>query len=185
MEDVRGLIHQTQDEVVILGALVSGAESSNPGNQAPAHHHQVTRVVGAQEVVGRPVGLEEHIAASAGRIELVLIRIEKVGFRMLVQARHDLEQCVGSHFVVVIEKRHELAVGQRQSGVQGSGDAGVGRQRQHLDPHISRMLSKHVQSVRRSSIHRPPDRAASWDMPGFSQTRYKRGAIARPCCTRG
>ena len=104
---------------------------------------------------GDQSGLKYDARTSAVHLQLVLVRVDEVGVGVLVQMGDHFEQRVGRDLVVVIEKRDELALGQRQRGIRRRGDAGVRRQRVNPDPRIVLRLAQHLARFRsRRSIVR-------------------------------
>ena len=155
--DPRRALHQPQQQVVVLRALVAGPEPADLVQQRAPHHHQVARVHAGQEVLGRPVGLEVRLAARARQVQLVFVRVDDVGVGMCVEVPDDLEQRVRRQLVVVIEQRDELAVRQLQRGVRGGRDAAVRRGVANADPRIglrTRAASAMVAGVVEASSHR-------------------------------
>ena len=142
------VVHQPQHEIVVLGALVAASEAADPFDQRAAHHHQVAGVHVGQEVIGRPVRLEVHVAPPAVELELVLVRVDEVGILVLVQMRNHFEQRVRGELVVVVEKRDEFALRKRQRFVRRDRDAAVGGQPLDFDPRIALVLAKYSMSLR-------------------------------------
>ncbi len=60
--------------------------------------------------------------------ELVLVEVDDVRFRVLIEQRRHLEEHVGREGIVVVEKRDELALGDGKRGIGITGDAEILRQ---------------------------------------------------------
>ncbi len=143
----RRVVDEAQNEIVILGSFIALTKAADAFDERSAHHHQVTGVHVGQEMLGRPVRFEVHVAPCAIEFQLVLVRVDEVGVLVLVQMCDHLEQGVRCEFVVVIEKRDEFAFRKRQRFVRRCGDAAVGGEHLDLDARIALVLAKYRTSL--------------------------------------
>ena len=131
--DVRGPFHQAQQQVVVLRAFVAGPEATDLAHEPAPNHHEVTGVHAREEMLWRPVRLEEDVAPCALQIELVFVGVDDVGVGVRVEVADDFGQRIRRELVIVIEQRHEVPARQLQGQVRGNRDPAV--HRGEADPH--------------------------------------------------
>ena len=132
----------TQQQIVVLGAVVARAEAANTLDQLASQHAEMAQVVDRKKVVGIEIGFEMRIDMAAIDIELVFIRIHDIRVAREDGLR-DFEQCIAGQRVVVVEQADIVAAGKTQGRVGRTGDAGIGRQTHDLDALIE--LAKFIQ----------------------------------------
>jgi hypothetical protein len=116
-----------QYQIVILRAVETLAEPPDLVDHRPTQHREMTGVHRRAEPLGRPVGLQEvrRFASVGQHVCLVGVQVVDVGPCRAVERRHDLFERGGHQRVVVVEERHELAVGEAQCVVGRRDDAAV------------------------------------------------------------
>jgi hypothetical protein len=137
---------QPQHQLVVLHAVERRIEAADAFDEAPPHDEQVPDVHHAAEELRGPVGLEERMAEPAAAVDLVLVGVDDIRVRLLVQHADALEQRVVVELVVVVEEGDELPLGRRERPVGGGGDARVGLAEADLD---SRLAGDGVEVVER------------------------------------
>ena len=131
VEDARDVLDagrslgQPQHQLVVLDPVERGVRPARSLDERAAHAEEVADVHHPTEELGRPVGLEEGLAPPAAPIELVLVGVDDVRPRLLVEAADALEQRIRVELVVVVEKRDELACGGAQRPVRRRRDPAV------------------------------------------------------------
>src|SRR5439155_8153445 len=102
---------------------------------------------------GVPVRLEERIVQLAPFIDLVLVAVQDVGFRMGDVVLGEKRQSVVGELVVMVEEYDEVAGCERARRIRRRGDVSVRRPEGNLDPYVSGQRftedSPHVRRSRR------------------------------------
>ena len=143
VDDGPRLPAHAEQQVVVLAAVGLGAEAADVLGQGPAKGHQVADVVLAEDEVGRPVGLEEGVAAMAVVVDAVLVGVEDVRLRAPVDGVHQVQERVRSELVVVVEQRHEGPPGEGEGAVGGGGDPLVRGERLETDTAVFESVPPH------------------------------------------
>ena len=87
----------------------------------------------------------------AATVDLVLVGVDRVCVRLLVQESDALEERVGVEFVVVVEERDELAFGCLERAVARGRDAAVGVAEADVD---RRVVGERAQVLERALVRR-------------------------------
>ena len=69
------MVGQSQNEIVVLGAVVSGPKPTNCFCSLSIHHEQVAKIHAGQEQRRRPGGLEDGQLSIPMLIHIILVRI--------------------------------------------------------------------------------------------------------------
>ncbi len=140
---------ETQNQVVVLTALETFAETADRVEDRAPVHAQMRGVHSRQERVGRPVRLEERLRPPSLIIDLVLVGVDHVGVRVLVEQQRVLEERVRCEHVVVIQQRYELAGRRSKCAVRRRGDVSVGLAKHQPHPVVALgVLFEHAPHVR-------------------------------------
>lgn len=132
VNDLTSMLTQAEKEVPILGAIQLWVKAADVAEEGEAGYGEVGEVIGGEEQLGRPIGLEQGAAALAiDGGEQVMIGVEQVAIGCGGDGAGDFPKGVGSQRVVLIEEGDELALGNFQGSVRIAGDALVALQPDH------------------------------------------------------
>ena len=103
-------LHTPENKVIVLGSVKFLAESSCSGRQIVADHKQMADIVDAPKQINVKirfkVGIEQRPAV---HVHLVLVRVNHVCLRMLVDGLHHLVEGVGRKGIVVIRQHDKVS----------------------------------------------------------------------------
>ena len=107
---VRRLLQEAHGHVIVLGPVKLGSEASEFLHNGGPVGRKVVRIHHGPEEVRGPVGLEERVVAEGPVLrQLVLIGIEEVRVRMLMEVGRKLPKGVRTHDVVAVGKYNEVS----------------------------------------------------------------------------
>ena len=126
--DGAGQLGDAEKQVPILGSIRHGTFPPDLLNQTTAQQIEVREVIDRVENLRAPLRLEQR-APAHGRIlvDVVLVRIQQVGFGLGRDRGHHGGECFGAEFVIVVQQPDKLSAGHGQGVVGVGGDAAVGR----------------------------------------------------------
>ena len=128
MDDPVGPLGEAQDQVVVLAPVILGAEAADGLDQRSPVDAEMAHIVRGEQQIGGPIGLEERVPALLPRvIDLVLVGVDQVGRRGVVERADHLEECRRRQDIIMVEEPDELPRGQRQGGIGGPGNPLVPR----------------------------------------------------------
>ena len=125
VHDAASAFGDAQHEVVVLRPVEAVPKAAQLLDERAPDDAQVARVHLAAQPVDRPVGLEERIELATPFVDLVLVGVDVVDVRVLVDGRRDLGQGAWVEEVVVVEEGDELALGHGQAVVGRGHDPAV------------------------------------------------------------
>ena len=80
---------QPQQQVVVLAALEAGTQAAEPAEGSRADHAEMVHVVLGPEQLAVVIRFEMRLEAAAARIDLVLVAVNQLQFRVGAQgSRH-------------------------------------------------------------------------------------------------
>jgi len=124
MADVRrrDSLNNPQSQIPVLGSFVAWPESSHLTNELGAIDSQVSNEILSIKQIRIPVRLEIWIKSLPLRVDLILIAVDDIGFRMGIQLDGDHVESVFGQLIIVVEEGNELPLGQLQGSVTALGD---------------------------------------------------------------
>ena len=109
-----GIVRQFQKakgKIIVLGAVELRPQAAGLPHKLRPVHSQVVRIHHRQECVGRPVRLEERIVTHKAVLgQLVLVTVDEIVLRVLIQRPGHLEQRIWRENVVTVRERDEVAL---------------------------------------------------------------------------
>ena len=132
MDDPVGPLGEAQDQVVVLAPIILGTEAADGLDQRSPVDAEMADIVVSKQQIGGPIRLEERLPALLPRvIGLVLVGVDQVGCRGLVERADHLEEGVRHQDIIRVKEAHELPRGQGERGIavarRSPGFAGDGR----------------------------------------------------------
>ena len=106
------LFYATQRQIIILRAFKADAKTAHAADQIGSVNAEVRDEVLRQKKLWVPIGFEIWIGTPTLRIELVLVAVEQLQFRIFVQSQGHKIKRGRRQLVVMIQQCHKIAVGQ-------------------------------------------------------------------------
>ena len=125
-----------EDEIDVLSALVSDAETADLGDDGAPDRAEVVGVIVSDRHLGIPVALELGVVVATGGVDFVFVSVEEVGGGVSGNGLGDMEEGVGGEDIVVIEEGNVLAGSEFEGGVGRGGYVAVGFAHGKLDAGI-------------------------------------------------
>ena len=121
--------HHAEEQIPVLRPIRIGSESPHLTDEGRAEHRQVGQIVRGQHCLGRPRRFEDGMRRNLaiGRQDVV-VRIDHIGLRLVVQRLRYGKKSMGLEHVVVVEQSHELTLRHLERDVGVPRNAEIARQ---------------------------------------------------------
>ncbi len=141
---------QAYDQIVILGAVGARPQPTQSSQNIQANGEQVVDTVLSQQPLAIDVRLEHRGEASTGRVEGVLVRVDRSRLRARGEAGRDHGQSVGRQHIVMVQEQRHLTVRCVHRRVGGRHNALRRIEPDQIDPRIAGGLgSQDLSDLRR------------------------------------
>src|SRR5215471_11062787 len=94
VENPVALLGQAKDQIVILASVKPRPKRTGLNEQRAPADEQVRYVIFRENQIRRPIGFEKRIVSSAVFVDLILIGVEDIQFRLPVQCFDYIKQRV-------------------------------------------------------------------------------------------